>query len=366
MKRVVVFAYVLMVLTSLISGCSTPKIEAEYVMPARNVANIHAVDVCAVKVGATLSGNMAGDQQLTAALLKHLFSMRLYKEGYYSVVDDIWGDVKGTGELQEILKAKDSGHGYASYSTAQGQEKVVVVIKADISVNSMPVTKEKEFTLRHVPYKSNSRKGNEAPSSSPDYEHVSEKIVKVQEEFFEVSVKGTLKVHFEGVKGAKPPELYVQTFKVDATSVSDSLEPSFLKSVAAAVEPAVDDLVADISPHRETQNLMANEDSDKGVYNLLIAKAFPEVVTRVDALRKARTANYADLENQGVAYEVLGELDGAINAYEEALKLNPETTASFNGVARVRHVLEGRKQVRASNAKKIASEFKSKGISTDR
>ena len=134
-------------------GCSTEKITVDYVMPARAIADISKVNVAAINVKANVSGGLAGDNKRNAGLVKQLLAMRLYKEGYYQVADDLWSKPEGAFELEKMIKEKDAGHGYATLAAmGQGSEKVVIDLTLDLELDSRPVQKNMAFTLTTTPY----------------------------------------------------------------------------------------------------------------------------------------------------------------------------------------------------------------------
>ena len=341
-------------LVAFISGCTTEKITVDYVMPARAVADVSKVNVAAIKVKANVKGNLAGDNKRNAGLVKQLLAMRLYKEGFYQVTDDIWSMPEGASALEKALLAKDAGHGYASFGAmGQGAEKVVIDVTLDLTLDAKPVKKEMPFTLQTVPYKPKQVKKGEGPVSEPDAKNIVVEKVKQEVTVYEVTAKGTLKAEFAGPDGKDSPQKYANTFQVTMPE-SDrfaSAQPSQLKALAAAVTPAVNGIVSDISPYKESRELVAIEGGDERVVHLLNAKAFPEVVTVVEKLEVVGTANFADFENLGIAFEAMGDFFSAKESYGKAAKANPESLTAKAGVKRVEDALSGKKAVKASGAK---------------
>ena len=286
----------------LLAGCAAEKITVDYVMPARAVTDVSKVNVAAIKVKANVTGNLAGDNKLNAGLVKQLLAMRLYKEGFYQITDDIWADPKAASALEAAIQAKDAGHGYATLGAmGQGTEKVVIAVTLDLALDSKPVKKVMPFTLSTIPY--------------------------------------------------KPKEVKKGEITMPEADRFGTAQPSQLKALAAAVTPAVNEVVADISPYKESRELVAIEGGDKRVVHLLNAKAFPEVVTVVEKLEVTGKANYADLENLGIAFEAMGDFFSAKEAFAKAAKANPESLTAKAGVKRVEDALAGKKAVKASGAK---------------
>ena len=109
--------------------------------------------------------------------------------------------------------------------------------------------------------------------------------------------------------------------------------------------------MADISPYKESRELVAIEGGDERVVFLLNAKAFQEVVLVVEKLEVTGKANFADFENLGIAFEAMGDFFSAKNAYAKASKFNPESQTAKDGLNRVQNALAGKKAVQSSGAK---------------
>lgn len=339
-------------LAAFIVGCGTEKITVDYVMPAKAVTDVSKVNVAAIKVKANVTGNLAGDNKQNAGLVKQLLAMRLYKEGYYQVTDDIWATPEGASELEQVIKDKAAGHGYASLAAmGQGTEKVVIDVTLDLALDCKPVKKELPFTLTTVPYKAKTVEG--VPTSEPDAKATVTEKVKKEVTVYEVVAKGTLKAKFVGANGKDSPQKYENTFQIAMPKADsfDSAKPSQMKALAAAVTPAVNGIVADISPYKESRELVAIEGGDERVVFLLNAKAFQEVVLVVEKLEVTGKANFADLENLGIAFEAMGDFFSAKDAYAKASKFNPESQTAKAGLNRVQDALAGKKAVKSSGAK---------------
>ena len=339
---------------ALLAGCATEKVTVDYVMPARAVADVSKVNVAAIRVKANVTGNMAGDNKRNAGLVRQLLAMRLYKDGFYQVTDDIWATPEGASALEKAITEKDAGHGYATLSAmGQSDTKVVIDISLDLALDSNPVTKEIPFTLAAVPFKVKPGKKGEAPTTAPDEKGTVVQNVKQKVTVYQTVAKGTLTAKFAGPDGKEAPMKYANTFQVSMPESDqfDSAKPSQLKALAAAVSPAIEGIVADISPYRESRELVAIKGGDKRVVLLLNAKAFPEVVTVVEKLEQDDKANYADFENLGIAFEAMGEFFSARDAFAKAEKANPESASAKAGTQRVKDALAGKRAVKDSGAK---------------
>ena len=341
-------------LAAFFAGCATEKITVDYVMPAKAVADVSKVNVAAINVTANVKGNLAGDNKRNAGLVRQLLAMRLYKEGFYQVTDDIWATPEGASALEQAIAEKDAGHGYATLG-AMGQNgtKVVIDVTLDLTLDTNPVKKEMPFTLQTVPYRAKQVKKGEVPVSEPDAAAIVVENVKQEVTVYETVAKGTLSARFVGPDGKDTPQKYENTFQIALPEAVkfDSAKPSQLKALAAAVSPAIDGIVADISPYKESRELVAIDGGDERVVYLLNAKAFPEVVTVVERLEVTGKANFADFENLGIAFEAMGEFFSARDAYAKAAKANPESLTAKAGTKRVEDALSGKKAVKESGAK---------------
>ena len=336
-------------LAAFIVGCGTEKITVDYVMPAKAVTDVSKVNIAAIKVKANVTGNLAGDNKQNAGLVKQLLAMRLYKEGYYQVTDDIWADRNVANELYKQITSKASGHSYSSFGADEDKKgKVVIDVELDLALDSKPVKKELPFTLTTVPYKAKTVEG--VPTSEPDAKATVTEKVKKEVTVYEVIAKGTLKAKFVGVNGKDAPQKYENTFQIAMPKADnyDSAKPSQMKALAAAVTPAVNVIVSDISPYKESRELEAIEGGDKRVVYLLNAKAFSEVEEVVAKLDLIGKANFADFENLGIALEAMGDFGGARDAYKKAGELNPESQTAKDGLKRVKDALAGKKKAKPS------------------
>lgn len=339
-------------LVSLLGGCGTIKVD--YVMPAKAVAEVNKVNVVAIKVNSRVKGNLAGDNQRNAGLVKQLLASRLYKEGFYQVADDIWADPEKAADLARVINAQNPNHGYGETFVAGGQTKgkVMLEIDLDLVLNSKRVEKEVPYRFKTTPYEIRPpRKPGEAPTSSPNERAAVVETRNLPVTFYEFVGKGMLRARFAGLNGDPAPVTYANTFRISLPKSERSAMPSQLAALAEAVSPAIEGVVADITPYKETREVDVSKGGDKRVVYLLKAKAFPEVVSLVERLESAGTAVAADYENMGIALEAMGDFTGAKFAYEKAVQSDPGSASAKDGVKRVEDVLSGRKAVRDSGAK---------------
>lgn len=405
-----------------IAGCQTPPIEADYVLPARKVADVSKVDVVTIKVDANVDGNMAGNKAMNEALVRQMLSARLYQGGYYQVMDDLWGAKDGPDKMAAILsKAIDAGHGYASYAVGEMipdsercpncglpcakckglhkglKAKAELEVKIDLTLDTNEVVDEKEVVLATTPYVPGKVKEGMPPTSVPNVAAIRKSKQKVQTKAFKTVAKGTVTARFNGIGGEKAPVKYANTFalpicKVETKVVNEKPKsalggfadaaksgivsaavaekgddlaslgrPSQLAALAEALSPAIAEIVADISPYKETRKLVPIKGGDERVVTLLDAKAFKEAVEFVTEFVRSGNAVAADVENMGLALEAMGKFELAKKAYKKAAKMNPgrSSETAMAGVARMEKILAGNSAIAAAGAKKNAGiEFK--------
>ena len=328
-----------------LAGCST-EIVADYVMPAKAVTDVKAVDVVKIEATADVKGSLAGDAGANAGLLKQLLAMRLCKEGYYRIVDNISGDKDGAAALTEWVRSRDAGHGYSAL-TASTDEKAVIKLALDMTLDVRPVTTNKEFRLCTTTYKED-KDGKLKPTVVP------QPPVLKQLKYWETVASGHLVATMICKKESK--KVYEGTFEITIPDADrfEAAKPSQLKAFAAAVSPAIEGIVADISPKREERKLVIVEKGDYRVECLLKNKAFAEIEMVVNELRYNGQVNYSDFTNLGIAREATGDFAGAKLAYKEAIAANPDSEEAKAGLKRVEDVLAGNKVIKASNAKQNA------------
>lgn len=333
------------------AGCAVQPVKVNYPMPARAVTDVTNVNVAQIRVNANVTGNLATDNEQSAALVKHLLAMRLYKEGYYRIADDIWCSAEGVTKIADILEpTQKAGHGYGTYTAAgQGQEKVILDVNFTVALNAKPVEKKLEFKLQTIPYVRQAAKPNKAPTSKADWKAAKEETVEDVVTVYETEAVGTLTARFVGLDTPNAPVPYSNTFKIEIPEAErgELVMPTALKVLAAAITPAVNEIVSDISPYQEVREIMPVEGGDLRVLSLLQATAFAEAITLVEHLELAELAEAEDYENQGLAFEAIGDFTGAKFAYEKAITHGASASAQ-EGLDRVKLALQGKKAIKKS------------------
>ena len=336
-------------LAAVLSGCASEKIFADYAVPAEKVKSVGKVNVLALKVNAKVEGNQAGDSSANAGLIKQLLASRLYKEGFYQVTDNIWADAESVADLHKGMEDLAIGHGYSLFTAGGSKPKAVLEIALDMTLDSKQTTKDMSFTLKTMPYTiQQPKKAGDKPSSSPNVAGATVDKVTRPVTVYELIASGKLVAKFVGVNGGDAPVPYEREIAI-AVPEDDRFgasQPTQLKALAQAITPAIEQIVKDISPTRESRPLEAVKGGDKRVVHLLNAKVFSEVETVVKRLALIGKAVSADFENLGIAMEAIGDFDAAKDAYKEAIALNPEAKEAKVGLQRVADALAGVKKIR--------------------
>lgn len=341
----------------LVAGCATETITAEYVMPPSAVKDIKAIDTLAITANTQLSGNAVkgNDKTYANGALQQRVAARLCQEGFYRTTDIVWGNANGVSKMADVIAKKESRHGYARYSTESDFKRAQLELGLTVNIDSQTVKKNIDFTLKDVPYKE--EKAGKMPIGRPDIAGTRIEKTTRQVDVFSIVGTGSLMVKLTDKSGKVVYEKNFPDLKYtyETTAEKHSSLPSNAAVVAAMIVPSIETVVADLSPHKESRKLEVNEDgNEKGVL-LLKAQAFTEAITALDEIKEK---TFADYENLGLAYEIIGDYNAAKDAFGEALKLKAGSKIATDGNARIDKVLAGKAELRKMDAKKTDTQFK--------
>ncbi len=350
-------------------GCASEHVTADYTMPARAVTDVGAVSLLNIVSVAKLSGNRIadGDDVRAAELVRQHLSARLYQEGFYQITDTIWGpDIKGAAAIGEFSRKNSSRHGYANFSSMAPDATGRLELELELVVDADRQVRNEEITLTSIPYVDTPRTDPyDRPSSypNPDTSTHIKRVVAANYEVWKVSGTGSLKAKLFNSKTGKL--VYEKTFEVSPPDNDPRCEPTLLRAIAAAVDPAIREILFDISPHEESRSLEVNEDAHPRIVALLAAKDFIDTVLEVEQLEIAKkkaptdknvyTPVAADFENKAVALEVLGRYAESKMAWKEALKLQPDYAPALEGLKRIDGILSGKQKIKDSGAGKTGN-----------
>jgi len=362
----------------LAAGCASERVTADYTMPARAVADVGAVSLLDIVSAAKLSGNRVadGDAARAAAIIRQHLSARLYQEGYYRTTDAVWGpDAGGSATVAKLARKNGSRHGYATFGSMAPDATGRLELSLELSVDATREARRETITLKSIPYVVEPGGENKPPISYPNPDpntHV-KRDVTANYEVWKVSGSGSLSAKLFDAKRGKL--VYERTFEIAPPDDDTRSDPTLLRAVSAAVDPAIREIVADISPHQESRSFEVNEDAHPRVVAFLAAKDYVDTVLEVERLEAEKaTAGpkddvyepvAADFENKAVALEVLGEYELAKSSWRKVLALQPDHAEAKAGVKRIENVLAGREAIRGSGAKKAGDTGYKKGASSD-
>lgn len=341
----------------LVAGCATETVTADYVMPPKVIKDIKAIDTMAITTDVKLSGNALGNQDKTFAngALQQRVAARLCQEGYFKTTDFVWGNPDGVSKMEDTIRKKESMHGYARHTTDLIQKRANLILNLTAEINAQTVKKNLSFTLKDVPYKEEN--AGKMPVGRPDLTRTRIQKVSRAVDVFSIVGTGNLSVKLVDKSGKTVYEKNFPNLKY-SFETSDSKHaslPSNSAVIAEMIVPAIETVVADLSPHKESRKLEVNEDGAEHTVLLLKAQAFTEAIAALDEIKEK---TYADYENLGLAYEIIGDYNAAKDAFNEALKLKAGTKIATDGNARIQAILAGKAELRKMEAKKTDTQFK--------
>lgn len=339
----------------LIAGCAAEKITAEYVMPPAVVKDIKAVDTLEIIPVTTLSGNAitGNDNTYANGALVQRIASRLCQEGYYRTTDIVWGNIHGAAKMGDTIAQKKSQHGYARYTTESNFPKAQLAVRLNAKIDRHTIKKKVVYELANTPYIIDT--DGDEPTSKAD--EANKKIEKVTREVtvHRVTGAGDMVVKLTDKNGKVVYERSFSQlgchFEISGSDGKRDSLPTNAEVVAKMIVPAIEEVVADISPHKEQRDLEINEDGDEKAVLLLKAQAFSETIKRLDEVLNGEEKEVADYENRGLAYEVIGDYAAAKSDFEEALKLDSGSKIAAEGKIRIEKILKAQEDLSEMGAK---------------
>ena len=337
-------------LALLFSSCTSTKVTASFTMPPKAIAaeNLSKINTLRIVIDSkcTTDGQVQ-DNTFISGILREKLAERLYQEGYYNVSDIIWGDIQGAQKAFDNAAVAKSGHGYPRFSTVSHDKIATMKLFFEGNINSAKKRGEHTFVLKEIPYRVYTDK-NGVPQSEPDYREVPvrdfagnvkrddkgnvityrEYIVNKTEvaapyDYLEYAANCT--VHAVITDGN---QVYEKIFKTrcseKGTFDNHISRPTDAEIIARMFsdESVVGALVADISPVKVNRELVVNEKGDEKAVMLLKAKAYSEALVTLEELvknaGKDKKKDQANYENLGIAYEIIGDINLAEYAYQQA------------------------------------------------
>ncbi len=345
----------------ILTGCATPdnRLQVDYLMPPREIADLSSISPLSIAAKITLTGNAVSEYDLKSAQndLCGRIAAQLNDEGFCKTVDVLWGDSSGVDGLQQLMKQKKFPHGYDLYSASEIESaRLEVFLEADIKKHKKKTEREAELT--YLPYK---RDKSDIPSSSPNYERARVKKQQVEITVYTVDATGKLQavLYDKSGKIAYQKEFNSLTYheqygyeKIAAIPVNSAI-------IAKMIMPAIDQIIADISPHTESREIEINEDGNKKTVLLLKAHAYTEAIKLLDEIISEGDPKIADVSNMAIALEVIGEYQAASDFWQQGLEIDKSNEVAQLGMQRVEQIINAKKELQKQKLRK-ANSFKRK------
>ena len=173
-----------------------------------------------------------------------------------------------------------------------------------------------------------------------------------------ISAVGNLDVKVTDKNGKVVYQKKFNNLRADAECDHASLKalPSKISLFSAMSNAAVSNIAKDLSPYKESKSVKINKDGDERGFHLLNSLAFSEAAAVFENI-KEKERTFADWENLGITYEVLGDYENAKMCFETALKVKKEDKGLFDydkniaedGIARIKNVIKA--QTKLENIK---------------
>lgn len=381
----------------LLAGCqqgAKRSLTASYIVPPDVVSDVSSLQNLAIASPVVkLTGNYARNREKLVSVFTNCLDQRLstgiYKERFFSVQDDIYGNRKG---LRSLDAAFAQSHGY-SIKPARIVRRGKVRTWATIDLTRTTGKDRIVTPLASVPYVVEyNDKG--VPHSSPNYDArvVKEHVSHVP--FTHITAKGDLLVRVYDTGNKQVYEKRFTNLKYDKKlgggSQADAL-PTVLEIASSLFDPSIRTVVRDISPHKVERELFVNEDGDETAVVLLKATAFSEAYRRLSEVTERNQKEYnkraaeikkdfeeqlketresgtsgeeieaqvatlrqqlqadlvdagrfrsPDYEDMAIACEVMGLSDEALEFYELAASADPENASAGASLARIKSLAD--------------------------
>ena len=350
----------------LAAGCAET-ITAEYVMPPKAVSDIKAIDTMQIitDVKVTDNSQQTGDSTYLTGALNQRVAARFCQEGFFRTTDFVWGNPAGADQMAGVVLNPGNRHGYARHTTDPVAKRAKLYLTLDVNINSIRRKINKTYMLKDIPYKTvmvklgkdKNKREIRRPTGVPDPARATVKKVIFPIDSFVITATGNLSVKLVNKNGAT---VYSKEFNGLATTHAAGNDkhvslPTKSAVIMEMLVPAVETIIADLSPHKETITLEINKGGDEKGFLLMKAQAFTEVIRTLDELEKK---SYADFENLGVAYEIIGDYNAALDSYENAIKIKPGAKIAKAGIRRIANILSAKAALRKMDAKKTDTQYK--------
>jgi len=279
--------------------------------------------------------------------LWQLVSSRFYDEGFYRTGDIIWGNPAGVALLKSDYADKNPRHGYVRMST-ETIRFASLQIEYDLKLETSSYKETRNFVVKDLPYR-DVYQDQRLIATAPDYTRMVTNSVNAQSDVFKAVGSGSLKAVLTDKNGQKVYEKsFPLNYQLQISADKHGALPPASEMILAMVSPAVEQLVADVSPHREVVSIAYPGGGDSGIAKLINAHAYVEASEASDAIRSKSAADY---ENQGFACEAIGEYSYALLCYQQSLKMASDREFAKQGVERLQKVMAGKALLQGAGKK---------------
>lgn len=362
-------------------GCVAPQgpVYKSFLMPPKKIKNVNDVKNIKIVVNKIkLSGFPKNSKVDLSQLIKGKASALIYKEQFLDVYDPVISK-----NIRSFNKQARNNHGYSKFY-ANSPKFSTLQINLEMKLQKHSGIDTIKTTLKHQNYGVKySKKGvpMAVPSGKPRYSYV-----KTDVPYKQYNLKANLHIKLFNTK----KEL---VYKRDFTNISlskkiggDTLKtieiPTEIELASDTLVDKLKEVVSDISPHKETRQLIVNEKGDPSVVALMKGTAFSDAIVLLDktiekkeaklnlkkeelklaykeklikakdekektSLIKSKENDILSLykplspeyENMAILNEILGDLVSAKYYYELSYKYDNTNSGANNSIKRVEKTL---------------------------
>ena len=343
------------ILISGLAGCKSDVLIADYLVPPTIIKDVKVIDTLEIVPTVSLSGNSfhSGDEKYVCGSLHQILASKLSQYGYINVLDYVWGNAEGASAMEDLLRSKNSQHGYVRHTTDPVTNRARMYLDFKVKVNSGAVEQKVKLELQDDTYSIKYKDG--VPYQ--EYSGTRTSTVEMPTSVFSIAGTGTLSAKLVDKSGNT---VYSKTFSnlswssQTSASVHDAPPPASAV-VEQMILSAVETIVTDISPHTVQRELEINSSGSKKSVLLLKSMAFTEAIYAIDELDKKSSADY---ENLGIAYEIIGDYVSAKECFDRVLKNDSSSELAKKCMDRIDSILSGKQSLRNMNIKQTGNQFK--------
>jgi len=378
-KIISIFLLITIVIFS--AGCVAPQgaVYTSFLMPPKKVQNVNDVKNIKIVINKMkLSGFSKNSKIDLSQLVEGKISALIYKEQFLNVYDPVISK-----DIRLLNNKAKNHHGYSKFY-ANNTKFSTLQINLQMNLQKHSGTDIVKTTLRHQNYGVKySKKGvpMSVPKGKPTYRHV-----KTNVPYKQYDLKANLHIQ---LLNTNKELLYKKDFtnitlsrKIGGDTLKTTEIPTEMELVSEALVEKLKEVITEISPHKESRQLVVNEKGDSSVVALMKGTAFSDAIVLLDktiekkevelnlkkkelelvykekllkakdkkektSLIKSKENDILSLykplspeyENMGILNEILGDLVSAKYYYELAYKYDTANSSANNSIKRVKGTL---------------------------